>query len=137
MEQRHTNTKENSTVKKLVIRFVVTFAFLLALGSFFGGVKAPAAHASTHTTAAATSSNITIVNCTDQNFFVFHSLTAADMCFAGAGYTPITIPDVFVACSGNNTADIYTQSGTFFAAAGAGCHGFPNGPVTVIGINIR
>jgi hypothetical protein len=124
-------------VKKLVIRIVVTFAFLLVLGTLFGGVNAPAAHASTHATAATMSENITIVNCTDQNFFVFHSLHAPDMCFAGAGYTPITIPDVFAACSGNNTADIYTNSGTFLAAAGAGCHGFPNGPVTVIGINIR
>lgn len=137
MEKRHRNTKENITVKKLMIRLVVTSALLLALGVLFAGVKAPAAHASMLTTAAARASNITIVNCTDQNFFVFHSLHAGDICFASAGYTPVTIPDVYAACSGNNSADIYTTSGTYFAAAGAGCHGFPNGPVTVIGINIR
>jgi beta/gamma crystallin len=137
MNPGHGKTKEKNTVKTLVTRIAITFALLLALGAFFGGVSSPTAHAATHTTAATASSNITIVNCTDQNFFVFHSLNGPDMCFAGAGYTPITIPDVFAACSGNNTADIYTQSGTYFAAAGAGCHGFPNGPVTVIGINIR
>ncbi len=131
-------------MKKLIIRFVATFALLLVVSTLFGVFRSPAAHASArmtldsaHTTTAATSPDITIVNCTDPNFFTFYTLDHTTVCFANAGYTPATIPNVYAACSGNNTADIYTESGTYYAASGAGCHGFPNGPVTVIGINIH
>lgn len=116
---------------KFVIRIVFVATLLLALV----GVSSATAHAATSTTTAVASPNITIVNCTDSNFFDIHSTSSGDWCFANAGYVPITIPDVSFACSGNNEADIYTTSGTFFAAKGV-CAGFGS-YVTVIGLNIH
>ncbi|GHO97791.1 hypothetical protein KSF_078390 [Reticulibacter mediterranei] len=134
-------------MKKLVIRIVVTFALLFALGAVFGGVNAPSAHASMLTTTTAASPNINSAGCpldtppASTPIFIFHSLNG-DWCFTNGGYAPVTIPDVVAACPGNNDADVYTTSGTFFVSGANapgpdGCRGFPNGRVTVIGINIR
>ncbi len=125
-------------LKTRIIRIVVTLAFLLTLGAFFGAASSSTAHAATLPTAAAASPHITIANCTDPGVLQIYTLDNTETCFSGSGYTPATIPNVIAACSGNTTADVSTDHGTFLVSVGQGCHSFTNsGTVTVIGVNIR
>ena len=100
-------------MKKVIFRALVVFTFLLALVAVFGGVDTASAHAATlpttHTALSVTP-NINSTYCAGRSDLLqIYTSTSGEWCYANSGYTPVTIPNVYAVCGGNNNGYIVTE----------------------------